>query len=66
VSNQALLLSLNPMCLLKSALGSQLTSGESIVWIGKGFGEPSRPNGWSKPKAKVVYRQKSTLGLGLG
>lgn len=37
-----------------------------MVWTGKGTGEPSRPNGWSKPKAKAVHRQKSTLGSGTG
>jgi hypothetical protein len=32
----------------------------------KGSGEPLRPMGCSKPKAKAAYKQKSKLGLGAG
>jgi hypothetical protein len=69
VDNQALLSSLNhtsPTCLLESALGPQLKSVEaSTGGNGKGAGEPSRPIGWSKPKPKAVYRQKTKLGMGV-
>lgn len=38
----------------------------STGWNGKEAGGPSRPIGRNKPKPKVVYRQKTKLGLGAG
>jgi len=58
-----------PTCVLKIPLGPQFKSGALSTykdWVGKGFGEPSRPMGWSKPKAKAVYKRKSKLSLGGG
>jgi hypothetical protein len=57
----------SPTRQIKNARGPQRISAEvSMGWTGKKAGGPSRPIGRNKPKTKVIYRQKTKMGLGVG
>jgi hypothetical protein len=58
-----------PKCVIKKPLGPQFKSGAistSKVWAAKGFGERSKPSGWSIPKAKVGFKRKGKVGFDAG